>query len=112
MRAIWKTCTIKAGGDYLGEGPIVPDVTMVREAVVHIAQLVLLHVLLDRVQGLPGADLKESNVSTSKLFAVLQLNINGNQSQRLASILALVHRGISTTMLSTDLSSVAYSGIS
>ena len=45
------------GGVYLGEGTIVPEVALVREAVAHVAELALLDVLLDGIEGLLLADL-------------------------------------------------------
>lgn len=46
---------------YLGEGAVVPDVAMVREAVVDVAQFALLDVLLDGVQLLLRIDLHTSH---------------------------------------------------
>jgi hypothetical protein len=43
---------------YLGEGAVVPEVTLVREAVPHEAELSLLDVLLDGVESLFLADLE------------------------------------------------------
>ena len=40
-----------------GNGPVVPDVALVREAIAHEAQLALLGVLEDRVEVLRLADL-------------------------------------------------------
>ena len=42
---------------YLWEGTVVPEVALVREAVPDVAELALLDVLLDGVQGLLLADL-------------------------------------------------------
>ena len=42
---------------YLGEGTVVPDVTVVGEAVADVAQTALLDVLLDGVEGLLLGDL-------------------------------------------------------
>jgi len=44
-------------GTDLGEGTVVPDVTLVREAVANESQLALFDVLLDRVEGLIFGDL-------------------------------------------------------
>ena len=46
-----------AGVAYLGQGAVVPDVSVVREAVVDEAQHALLHVLPDRIHLLRRADL-------------------------------------------------------
>lgn len=46
---------------YLGEGAVVPDVAVVREAVVDVAQFALLDVLLDGVQLLLRIDLHVSH---------------------------------------------------
>ena len=44
-------------GTNLGEGAVVPEVALVREAVADVAQLALLDVLLDGVEGLFFGDL-------------------------------------------------------
>jgi len=44
---------------YLGEGAVVPEITLVREAVADEAELALLNVLLDGVEGLLLGDLNE-----------------------------------------------------
>lgn len=48
---------------YLGEGTVVPEISLVGEAVAHEAELTLLDVLLDRVQRLLLADLDAMSVS-------------------------------------------------
>lgn len=48
---------IKNSRVYLGEGSIVPDVAMVREAVVHKTHFPFLHILFDRVQSISRVDL-------------------------------------------------------
>ena len=52
---------VGGGLPYLREGTVVPDVAVVRKAVVHKAQLVLLHVLLNGVEWFRRADLKGRN---------------------------------------------------
>jgi hypothetical protein len=49
---------------YLGEGAVVPEIALVGEAVAHIAELALLDVLLDGVEGLLLADLRPMSVGT------------------------------------------------
>jgi hypothetical protein len=44
-------------GPYLGEGTVVPEVALVREAVADVAKLALLDVLLDGVKKLLLGDL-------------------------------------------------------
>ena len=53
----------------LGEGTVVPDVSVVREAVVHKAELALLDVLLDGVErgGLVDLDWKRKKEKKIKL---------------------------------------------
>ena len=41
----------------LGEGTVVPEVSLVREAVANIAELALLDILFDGIEGLLLADL-------------------------------------------------------
>jgi hypothetical protein len=56
---------IGLGPSYLGEGTVVPEVAFVGEAVAHEAELALLDVLLDGVEGLLLADLAGASVSSS-----------------------------------------------
>lgn len=42
---------------YLGEGAVIPEVTVVREAIADVSELALFYVLLDRVQGFFFGDL-------------------------------------------------------
>jgi len=49
----------------LGEGTIVPEVPLVRETVADIAELALLDVLLDGVEGLLLADLCNPSASNA-----------------------------------------------
>ena len=44
-------------GPYLGEGAVVPNIAVIRETVADVAQLSLLDVLLDGVEGLLLGDL-------------------------------------------------------
>lgn len=52
---------------YLREGTVVPQVTLVGEAVADVAKLALLDVLLDGVQELLLGDLCASHLSVTKL---------------------------------------------
>ena len=56
-------CVCVCGEPCLRESPIVPDVAMVGEAVVHEANLALLHILFDWVQRLLFVDLRSQAVS-------------------------------------------------
>lgn len=55
IRSVGPTSVIASS--YLGEGTVVPEVALVGEAVPHIAELALLDVLLDGVEGLLLGDL-------------------------------------------------------
>ena len=96
---------------YLGEGAVVPDVTFVGKAVADEAELAFLRVLLDGVESLFFGDLDGSVVSLEHPMACRSVRCEGGVSRR-TSCLALLHRGISTTMFSTVCCSLAYSGIS
>ena len=89
----------------LRESPVVPDVAMVGKAVVHEANLALLHILLDWVQRLLFVDLKSQAVPVqpSILGSPPSYRIRkvGAGGRAVTSIFALVQRGISTTMLTT-----------
>ena len=74
----------------LGEGPVVPDVAMVREAVMHVSEFLLLDILFDGIEWLRHTNLKEN----SWLSEVTKCN-----QVESTSILAFVQRGTSTTML-------------
>lgn len=76
-------------GTYLGEGTVVPEVTLVGEAVADEAQLALLGVLLDGVEGLLLGDLMACQHACARHW---------EEGLRRTSCLALVQRGISTTM--------------
>jgi hypothetical protein len=90
---------------YLRESTIVPNVTLVREAVTDISKLTLLGILNDGVHGNFLAD----------LYVCRKFLIN-NRNTRLScqptSSLALDQRGISTTMLKMVFSSLAKRGMS
>lgn len=73
---------------YLGEGTVVPEVTLVGEAVTDEAELALLGVLLDGVESLLLGDLRACQTAGTRHWRMVQLT----------SCLALVQRGISTTM--------------
>ena len=51
---------------YLGEGTVVPEVALVGEAVTDVAELALLDVLLDGVEGLLLGDLKYGQSRSSR----------------------------------------------
>jgi hypothetical protein len=53
----WSWVLMNVGIAYLGEGTVVPEVTLVGEAVADKAKLALLDVLLDRVKELLLGDL-------------------------------------------------------
>lgn len=48
---------------YLGQGAVIPEVSLVREAVADVAELALLDVLLDGVERLLLGDLHGASVS-------------------------------------------------
>jgi hypothetical protein len=113
---------------YLREGTVVPQVTLVGEAVADESKLALLDVLLNRVEELLDklkscykqsccsspylflGDLNENNVSSAMRGRTEQVN-NCNRKQH-TSNLPLVHLGISTTMFRIVCCSLAYRGIS
>lgn len=91
----------------LGEGTVVPQVSLVGEAVADISKLALLGVLLDGVEELLLGDLcKEAMISRVIFSAQTQ------ERDKRTSSLALVQRGISTTMFRTVCSALAYRGMS
>lgn len=92
---------------YLGESTIVPDVTLMGEAVADKSKLALLGVLLDGVVSIFLADLYVPMISLSLWYRTKHL-----LSSFLTSNLALVQRGISTIMLKTLFSSLAKRGTS
>ena len=113
---------------YLRKGTIVPQVTLVGEAVADESKLALLDILLNRVEKLFHKlrsfckescrsksylllrDLNENNVSSVMRGKTEQVN-NRNHEQH-TSNLPLVHLGISTTMFKIVCCSFAYRGIS
>ena len=88
---------------HLREGTVVPDVTVVGEAVADVTQTALLNVLLDGVEGLLFGDLMACQHACARHW---------EEGLRRTSCLALVQRGISTIMLSTVCCSLAYRGMS
>jgi hypothetical protein len=93
---------------YLGEGAIVPEVTLVGEAVTDEAQLALLDILLDGVEKFLLGDLVVGLVLAVE-SGVMESRVEWTRWQwrRLTSILALVQRGISTIMFKTVCCSLA-----
>ena len=111
------------GESYLGEGTVVPEVTLVGEAVADEAKLALLHILLDGVEKLLLGDLSSRQVSWRSFGIAIgvirslrkatfpsvrewrQQNsldkkvMGGRYRLEHTSSLALVQRGISTIML-------------
>lgn len=63
-----------AASPYLGEGAIVPEVTLVREAVANKAQLALLDVLLDGVEEFLLGDLGAGHM-LAVMCGVLRANV-------------------------------------
>lgn len=87
---------------YLGEGTVVPEVALVGEAVADVAQLALLGVLLDGVEELLLGDLRVVG------SAICEMETQGWEEEGdRTSCLALVQRGISTTMFRTVFSALA-----
>lgn len=86
---------------YSGESTIVPEIALVGEAIAHEPKLALLDVLLDGVEELFFRDLLHH-----QHLAVL-CSVVGHTSS-----LALVHRGISTTIFRIVCCSLAYRGTS
>ena len=87
---------------YAGEGTVVPEVTLVGEAVADVAELALLHILLDGVEELLLGDLgRKISIPTSSYSVAphLQGGLLCVYCGVRTSCLALVQRGISTTML-------------
>jgi hypothetical protein len=58
---------------YLGESTVVPEVTLVREAVANVAEFALLDVLLDGVEGLLLGDLKYGQPKSSRWGSLVEL---------------------------------------
>ena len=56
------------GDTDLGESTVVPDVPVVGETVVYVAQLSLLYVLFDGIQPLGGGNLKDTNTACRLTF--------------------------------------------
>lgn len=105
----------------LRESTVVPEVALVREAVADEAELALLGVLLDWVELLVLGDLAKDECQLFVLSMFHNLNAVSCCLPRAAmrtiavrrtSCLALVQRGISTTMFNTVCCSLAYSGMS
>ena len=104
----------------LWEAAVVPEVSLVWEAVADEAELALLDILLDWVEGLLLGDLC-GRLSASVLGCQIKSSAgllrqrrgeSSNSWYKLTSSLPLVHLGISTTMFKIVCCSLAYSGIS
>lgn len=93
---------------YLGEGAIVPEITLVGEAVADKAQLALLDILLDGVEEFLLGDLIVGLVLAVECGVIdCRVDWTTQQWRGLTSILPLVQRGISTIMFKTVCCSLA-----
>jgi hypothetical protein len=101
----------------LREGSVVPQITLVREAVAHEAKLALLRILLDRIESLLLGDLYmlqmplvspiASPIALEEEEKAALLRLRVGLAEILTSIFALVQRGTSTIMLRTVCCSLA-----
>jgi hypothetical protein len=85
-----------------GEGAVVPEVTLVREAVAHKTQFTLLDILLDGIEEFLLRDLHRISVHE---FCPWPELFSGQYDH--TSCLAFVQRGISTIMFRTVCCSLA-----
>lgn len=95
----------------LGEGTVVPQVALVGEAVSDVSQLALLDVLLDGVEELVLGDLEGNGLANAKSPETRNGQMADGGGARTSS-LALVQRGISTTMFRMVCSWLANRGMS
>jgi hypothetical protein len=93
----------------LRESTVVPDVTLVGEAVTDESKLTLLGILLDGVEGFFLADLF---VCIPEFVRIHHVQARAPSLLLLTSSLALDQRGISTTMFKIVFSSLAKRGMS
>jgi hypothetical protein len=90
---------------YLRQSTIVPDVSLVRETVAYKPKFALLDVLFQWIHLFPRCNLYMDKVEMSGCVCLVNVHLR-------TSSLALVHRGISTTMFMIICSLLAYKGMS